>query len=374
MNFRMKCSIFNLRQINLILGSACNFNCIYCVQKENKPRCKKVVHPKILEWLHETAYKLPSVLNPILSFCGGEPLLYQKAIEEIVSSLDDKFKYTIVSNGSYLTEEIVDFINQHNIHFSLSHDGAVSEKTREIDVLKDDGIKKLFLKIKDRSITAVHCGFNSDIHELFHSFDTLCSNTRVDVEELVTFPYMPESVTNFDLESVHKGLEKQQQEFIDCITGETPDVRNPRTPCASHFENRISRILDEEFGVTNHSENYPFPRCGAGKSEISVDLEGNVFLCKNHNKKIGTIADNYTTLYHNAETLLNQLHEENRTNKGCPSCDAFPYCQGGCPFEQASIRQHEGCEVKRVQWLGTRKFIQERLNLISPPSREGEIS
>lgn len=356
----LKYSIFNLKRISLILGTACNFNCLYCIQHENKPRCKKVVHPEVINWLLETAYKLPAKLKPRLLFYGGEPLLYREAIHQVVDICRDKFHYCIISNGANLTDEDVDYFNEHDISFTVSNDGYATEQTRQIDIFKDEQFKKCFNRLKSKSVSAVRCGLNPNVKTLFDSIDAAFPGVAISTEGLTAFPDTQKVLTDFDMNEVGKGIIDQQVKLFDCIKKDTEKELAPRTSYERDLEQRVIKIIkaDNGGGVP-----LPFPNCGVGKHELGIDLEGNVYLCKNFNVKIGTIEDSYETLSKKAEAVLTELNEKNLKAKGCFECPVFDYCRGRCPFEPASERQAEMCRYRKTVWLSTKAFIDQHLKL-----------
>lgn len=72
-----------------------------------------------------------------LKFYGGEPLLNFNLIDKIVNSLENKnikpqkrAIYTITTNGSLLTEEIIQFFDRRRFLVTLSFDGLAQEITR----------------------------------------------------------------------------------------------------------------------------------------------------------------------------------------------------------------------------------------------------
>lgn len=76
--------------------------------------------------------------NYYISFYGGEPLLSFSLIKETVSFLKNKNKelkkrvhYTITTNGSLLTDEIVQFLSEHKFSVELSFDGLAQDVLRK---------------------------------------------------------------------------------------------------------------------------------------------------------------------------------------------------------------------------------------------------
>ena len=73
-----------------------------------------------------------------LNFYGGEPLLSFKLIRQAVSFLENNLNkqnqtvhYSLTTNGSLLTNEIIQFLDEHNFSVELSFDGLAQDVNRQ---------------------------------------------------------------------------------------------------------------------------------------------------------------------------------------------------------------------------------------------------
>jgi uncharacterized protein len=73
-----------------------------------------------------------------LNFYGGEPLLSFRLIRQLVSFLKDKANkhsqtvhYSITTNGSLLTKEIIQFLDEQKFSVELSFDGLAQDVSRQ---------------------------------------------------------------------------------------------------------------------------------------------------------------------------------------------------------------------------------------------------
>jgi len=106
-----------VKKLKIQLGLGCNFSCSYCLQGTEIAKASatstndaNIFLKKIDSWLD------PEQLEKI-EFWGGEPLLYWKKLEILVPALREKFpnlKFSTISNGSLLTKEIIDQLNEWN--------------------------------------------------------------------------------------------------------------------------------------------------------------------------------------------------------------------------------------------------------------------
>ncbi|UCC41741.1 MAG: hypothetical protein JSV96_05270 [Candidatus Aminicenantes bacterium] len=82
--------------------------------------------------------------NYHINFYGGEPLLSFNLIKETIAFLKNKNKelkkkvnYTITTNGSLLTEEILQFLSEYKFSVELSFDGLSQDILRKKDSFKE---------------------------------------------------------------------------------------------------------------------------------------------------------------------------------------------------------------------------------------------
>ena len=349
-------SIFNLKKITLILGTACNFNCIYCVQHENKPRCRKTIKPEVIKWLEHIAFRLPKKFKPTLQFYGGEPLLYRDAIHQIVEHFGDDFNYALISNGSNLTKEDVGFFNANSITFVFSNDGPNTKITRQVDMFEDENFTKLFNQIEHKAIDLVYSALSQDLPNVFKHIEAKAPDTLIWPEELICNSYTDSRLVDFDKDVLLKSYKEMGEDLYTALNSKEEVKLSNSTRIFYNWVKSVSKTI-----------NYPvFPKfgvCGSGNKALSVDTEGNIYLCKNFNEKIGTVSDSYETLYDRALELTKKLRDKNLEAKGCFDCPVFYFCKGGCPFEEASEMQKKRCEMTRAKWLSVVSFIDNKLEI-----------
>lgn len=347
-------SVYNLRKIYLLLGTACNFNCIYCVQHDCKPRFKKQMKPEVMKWLESVAYQLPMKFKPTIHFYGGEPLLYKATIREVIDHFGDDFKYLIVSNGSHLTDEDVDYFNKNKVEFILSNDGPNTEVTRQVDMWKDDDFVERFNKLEKKGVDAVFSALNQDFYALFDYIDAKSPSCSVSHEDLICNENTDPRLVCFDIPKLLQCYKQMGDELGENYGREVFTSRAAET---------FNRWLLEALHFIGHPQFPDFGVCGAGKSNLAVDMQGNIYLCKNFNTKIGTIADSYETLYENAKLATKNLRDKHLEQKGCFDCSAFFFCRGGCPFETPSDAQKKKCDALRAKWASIVSFLDNKTEL-----------
>lgn len=114
------------RVLNLIVSQDCNLRCGYCYADHGTYRSEK----KLMSY--DTAKKcidrlLSKDYDNHIVFFGGEPLLNFSLIKKIDSYLNQKklnAKYTTITNGTIINNEIKNFINENFSNLWISLDGS----------------------------------------------------------------------------------------------------------------------------------------------------------------------------------------------------------------------------------------------------------
>jgi len=120
--------------IILNVTESCNFNCRYCIYselyKDRRFHSRKSmpwnIAQKAIDLLAKTSRKLNE--RVFLGFYGGEPLLrfafIQQCVEYAKRQLDDHpYLFSITTNGSLLSDEIVDYLVENRFVITVSLDG-----------------------------------------------------------------------------------------------------------------------------------------------------------------------------------------------------------------------------------------------------------
>ena len=120
---------------NIMLGSACNWRCPYCIQSEEpiKQSDPYKFCNQFVRYLTRTK-QIDKVYS--FSFWGGEPLLYHNTLEILIKELSKipmKRPIRVTSNGSLLTKNNYTVFNKYGINFEISyHEGQLTDDKWEI--------------------------------------------------------------------------------------------------------------------------------------------------------------------------------------------------------------------------------------------------
>ena len=141
------------RIVKIQMGLSCNYSCDYCSQKfVERP---KETTPKDIENFMELFNNLEFNEQQGLKveFWGGEPFVYWKTMKPLAEAIADRFEswqkkpvFSVITNGSLLTEEICAWLYSMNFSVSISHDGP-GQHVRGPDPFDDPKKREIVLDL-----------------------------------------------------------------------------------------------------------------------------------------------------------------------------------------------------------------------------------
>lgn len=121
-------TIEDIWELDILMNNVCNFRCSYCYSaagRSNKRLRKEALHKAIdFVFAPERKNKLPLKIN---FSGGGEPLISFAEIKEAVSYIEEKqqvsgrpYSLGLVTNGSLITDAVIDYIKEKRIDLVVS--------------------------------------------------------------------------------------------------------------------------------------------------------------------------------------------------------------------------------------------------------------
>ena len=321
-----------LRAMCLNITHKCNLACTYCfaerLTQENAVSMTSEVVRKSFDFLFE---KSQDVYRLQVDFFGGEPLLVFDRVKEGVEyarSLEKKHGkmvlFTLTTNATLLTDEIIDFVRDNNISLILSLDG--DRKTHNFhrryhsgkgsfDVVLNN-IEKVRQKL-DRKDYYIRGTFTSGTTDVLSTLKFFNSRGYYNVSlEPVSSPEVTDySLDREDLDELLTGYLDAAQWMLD------------KEMSFYHFNLEMDNPLCLTRRITG---------CGAGVEYVAVDPRGDLYPChqfiEDNRFKIGSVytgLDNHDVI---DEFRRSTLYEKEQ----CGECWARFYCGGGCHYQQFS--------------------------------------
>jgi uncharacterized protein len=310
---------------SLSLTHRCNLSCKYCYSgrriKEDMPLSLAY---KIVDFVFEITPKYQTIE---FSFFGGEPLLCFETIKEITDYIRHKefeekrdVLLSVTSNGTLLSDSILDFFSKKNISLCLSLDGPdyVHNLNR---IYKDgpgsfsDSFQGLKLAVKKLSYLQVNSVY--------------CPETLGNLPETVSFLtdngasiiHLNPNITAVWDEEAEASLKRVYMEvanlYIDCF-------RRGREIAINLIDSKIILFMKNGYG--------PGDRCGMGETEWGFAPSGNMYPCE---RLIGN-DDNPELCLGNVQTGIDLFRQcsvqklRGNSNKECQTCVRQKYCMNTC--------------------------------------------
>ena len=194
-----------IKRIIISNTGACNLACKYCYNRfeENRDAFsdKISLNSQQIEKTMKTLASISKDWRELeLLFIGGEPLLRFDLIKEAAKlrmtlpELKNKYvRIFLITNATLLTNEILDFCSNHNIHIKISLDGSreIHDKTRVFPDGKGS-YNKILAKLPRyftgyahpcKAVTATVDSFNADLVSMVEHFTSLGFN-QIELTEL----------------------------------------------------------------------------------------------------------------------------------------------------------------------------------------------
>ena len=344
-----------VQTIFVVLGKGCNFNCRYCMQNETQK--SGIVYPTeinedIYEFIKEIGENQDKPLY--VHFYGGEPLLYKDKLKTITKRLygSKNILFSVITNGSLIDEEMVQFFNDYNFAVNISWDGKFSSKTRKRNVFEEN--KENLLKINSLGIAAV-ISAATPLDELLDSMQELANEyrdktghtPRVILDEIFDMDIVDRSLLDVDYEkysTISRNIAKE------CLDIKTNKIKLTREEFEQKYWAKMS-FFDKVYGniqrYAMRPDNcvYYMVHCCNGVEVLSLDLEGNLYSCHNCDIKIGTIYSDFVCYLDN---LVKNDNTRYFYEKYCKDCPVYPACRGGCKLILEKARNETYCNMKKA--------------------------
>lgn len=279
------------------ITSKCNFKCLHCCVKDRNHIDSDVSGNDVVDRL-----KILKTLGAyIVSFTGGEPLLYKDIYMVLQNARELGYEVHLLTNGSCLNDDIISLCKKYDILISLSLYGA-SEDTYE----KITGNKTNF----DKVITNIN-----KLHENKNKYNFTLNLLKENINEIerinnICNKYGKKAEHNIEISSTLLGSTETNSHQINL-----DDINS--------IKGKINLIGGKDF---NKKRNWNHI-CKVGRSVISIRPTGDITPCYHFPEVIGNIfSDDINGLWNN-NLLLNKLREiESSVFEDCINCELSNYC------------------------------------------------
>ncbi len=336
---RVEVEAYPLSTLVLNVNTGCNLGCTYCYKEDlqTPSRGERMDFPvasRSVDLLLQQAQTRDSVS---IVFFGGEPLTNMPLIRQVVAyaerrcgEVGKRIEFSLTTNATLLTPELIDFFETHRFGISISMDGpkvihdrnrrsvggkgtydVVARKSRillERYRAKPVGAR-VTLTAGTTEVEDIHAHLRGELgfHEVGYAPVTSSSNAA-------------HALSTEDLRRVHAGFERLGEQYLRCA------IRGSN----SGFSNMHQLMTDLHEG---RRKSLP---CGAGVGLLAVDRQGGLNLCHRFTGSemplFGTVDGGIDSSRLSA--FLGRATDRNGTH--CASCRIRNLCAGGCYHESYS--------------------------------------
>lgn len=336
-----------LSHIILQVTQGCNLRCKYCIYSEQANPHQRSHSSKRMSW--ETAKRGIDFLYEhsvdsqeiTVGFYGGEPLLELPLIKRVIAYTRKKFagkkvSFSMTSNGTLLTDDIIRFLSKENLRLMISLDGPkeIHDKNR---VFVDgtgsfDTLMKNVRRIKELAPEYYEDIQFSMVMDPANDFDcinkiTLSSddfNRHSLAAAIVDVDYDDDSELVFSEEYVWKS---QYQQFLSVLT---LFKRFPEEKVTAIWKSSAGRIANEECQFDSPTQlrtvDVPAGPCIPGVLRLFVNADGFFFPCERVSETSDVMCIGSLDTGVQAEKAVRLLNIGQVTKEACRKCWSFRHC------------------------------------------------
>jgi uncharacterized protein len=345
---------FPQRSLVLNVANDCNLGCTYCFASQGdygapKRFMSQETARESVDFLLQNSGDHPTVT---LVFFGGEPLMNFRLIADTVAYATragelagKRVDFSMTTNATYLTPQIIDFLREHRVGVAVSIDGP--KKFHDLRRTYKNGlgsydmieprIMNLLREHKTRPVAA-RVTLTHGVTAVGEIFDHL---TGMGFDEVGFAPVTSSDDDDYALtpEEFWQVLEEFRKLTASYVDGVSSTER-PR------FSNLTNLLADLHQGVIKA---YP---CGAGLGLLGVGSTGKLYLChrflESEEHQVGTLAtgvDGAKQAEFMATTHLS-------AKEPCQVCWVRNICSGGCHHEGYKRYGTLGhATIHRCEWI-----------------------
>ena len=276
----------SVQKLKVSLGFRCNYSCAYCGQAsqvgQEEPTDLADVGRFLADldsWWDGGADGKGAGTN--VQFWGGEPFVYWKKLKPVAEGIKARWpnaELSVITNGSVLDEERIDWLDRLDFAVVVSHDGP-GQALRGPDLFKDPekaaAIRALFARLHPKGKVSFNVVLTRDHHSLAAArewfVETMGDQSVVVGTEELLLPYDPGGLM------LSPAMDEEHKRIRLALLGEIMDgsalaVSTVRMKLRDWFNSLARARPASTLGR----------KCGMDREDnIAVDLEGNVYTCQN---------------------------------------------------------------------------------------------
>lgn len=325
-------------KILLIVSQSCNYRCAYCYAVENNYHDEG----KLMD--EETALRAVDYLfrvsgerkHLIISFFGGEPLLNFPVVKKVIEYSEAKaleegreVEFLMSSNASLVTNEIGDYLVDHQVSMLVSLDGPpeIHNRFRPTKTggpthdLSLKGARKLLQRYPRKSFVKVKAVMNHENHDLRKIVEYLedlgFTNIGVGGSRQRPWGCQDLDLCGSDFSEISESTESLLDRFLSRLDNDEPLGFNP-------FYSALTSL--------GRKRRMPGITCGVGRNTNAVDVDGHIYPCHRYVGMEKFVIGDIEHGLDREKTMDYYRRLRKNAVDSCSSCWARHTCGGECPW------------------------------------------
>ena len=328
-----------------VVTTACNMSCIYCQANSGEQKPALFMTEEIACKAVDIALQSPERYLSF-EFQGGEPLLNFSIIKKIIEYAENNksehcIEYSIVTNLTLLTDEIVDYLHLHHVSISTSIDGP--EYVHNCNRCFPDGRPSFDavskgIKMLQKAGISVGAIQTTTRTSLLYPEEIVKTYAEFGLDSVFLRPLTPLGCA----EKLWDSIGYTPEEYLKFYVSALRSVIDCNRKGVFFRETHAALFLSRIFGQNINYMELRSP-CGAGTGQLAYYADGNIFTCDEARMlhEMGDSAfclgnvweSNYRDLIGNGICKTACASSILESTPSCADCVYQPYC-GTCPVVQ----------------------------------------
>lgn len=345
-----------IKAVCLNIIHACNLRCKYCFADEgeyngHKGKMSLETAKKAIDYVVKRSGPRKNIE---IDLFGGEPTMMMDTIKEIIAyareneaKWNKRIRFTMTTNATLLTDEMMDYMDKELENIILSIDGRkeVNDKVR----IRFDGkgsydqilpnIKKMVAKRDKTKAHTVRGTFTRENLDFYEDVKMMVDEgfREISIEPVVLEDGHPLALRKEDLPKIFESYDKLYDELVQ-KKAEGKEFN------FYHFK------VDLNGGPCVYKR---ISGCGAGFEYVAITPQGEVYPCHQfvgkEEYKLGSIYDDS----YNADLGMSFKKAHIYNKPKCRNCWARFYCSGGCQANNIAFNNDInnpydiGCQMRK---------------------------
>ena len=352
MNFN---DFYKLDNIVMNVTNTCNRHCKYCYAHTKSGMMGNNTAELILDKCYKNHLEKGSNKKFNVSFYGGEPLLNWDCIKHSLEYSKEKgynISFGVTTNLTILTDEMIKYFKEYNVHLLISIDGRKETHDRNRDNSFDivlENIKRLFEN-----------GLKDQMEARPTVMPYKCNELDKDIEYLIDL--------GFDTISpvIVRDTLWQEEDYDNLMEGL---VLTWDLYFALWNDNKPVKIklcddyIDKDLVLGNKKQQEV---CNAGDCKgCSIGVYGEIMPCHQRHlidDKFDEFRNGFITSDEVKDVNFNNYTRKSKTYD-CEQCEARVICKGGCPSENwtengdGNLMNVTQCNIERIMYITADRCI-----------------